>query len=317
MSTRPIPAPAKKFLPTPWLAQRHVQTLLAAVLPSPRLDLQSELVELPDGDAIQLLCTGPVAGRPVVLLLHGLEGSIRSSYARALLAAWEARGWCGVLLQARGSAQRPNRMARGYHSGDWADAAVVVARLQAAGATAVAGVGISLGGNVLLKWLGETGAACPLTAAVAVSVPYDLGACADALSVGFARFYQWHLLREMRASVWAKRHLNGITQAALRRLTTFRAFDDYLTAPQNGFAGVDDYYSRCSCRPFIAGIVRPTTLIHAADDPFVPQASLPTDLPPCVRLCLSTHGGHVGFLGGKWPQAWLPAAVSAALADHL
>ena len=306
-----------RFAPTPWLANRHLQTLAAALLPSPRLEVHTQLLELPDGDAIEVLRTGPVAGRPAVLLLHGLEGSQRSPYARALLAAFEQRGWCGVLLHARGSAQRPNRLARGYHSGDWADAAVVVARLQAAGATAVAGVGVSLGGNVLLKWLGESGSACPLQAAVAISVPFDLGACADALSVGFARFYQWHLLRDMRASVWAKRELNGLTVAALRGLTTFRAFDDQLTAPQNGFAGVEDYYTRCSCRQFLGGIVTPTTLIQAADDPFVPVASLPTDLPPAVRLWLSAQGGHVGFLSGAWPRAWLPGAVTAALADHL
>jgi uncharacterized protein len=90
-----------QFKPTPWLANRHLQTLAAALLPSPRLEVHSELLELPDGDAIEIRRTGPVAGRPAVLLLHGLEGSLRSPYARALLAAWQARGWCGVLLHAR------------------------------------------------------------------------------------------------------------------------------------------------------------------------------------------------------------------------
>jgi len=305
------------FKPTPWLSNRHLQTLVAAVVPSPRLALFTDTIELPDGDAIELVRTGPIAGRPVVLLLHGLEGSVRSPYARALLAAWHARGWCGVLVHARGTAQRPNRKVRGYHSGDWADAAYVVTQLQAQGATTVAGVGVSLGGNVLLKWLGETGAACPLSAAVTISVPFDLAACADALSCGFARFYQWHLLRDMRASVWAKRELNGVSQSTLKTLTTFRLFDDYLTAPQNGFAGVEDYYARCSCRQFISGIVRPTTMIQAADDPFVPLASIPTDFPPHVRLQLTTHGGHVGFLRGAWPQSWLPHAVTTNLQEFL
>lgn len=307
----------ESFKPTPWLAHRHLQTLVAAVVSAPRLALHTDVIELPDGDAIELVRTGPIAGRPVVLLLHGLEGSVRSPYARALLAAWHARGWCGVLLHARGTAQRPNRKARGYHSGDWSDAAFVVTQLQALGATAVAGVGVSLGGNVLLKWLGETGAACPLRAAVSISVPFDLAACADALSVGFARFYQWHLLRDMRASVWAKRHLNGLTRATLTGLMTFRTFDDHLTAPQNGFNGVDDYYTRCSCRQFIGGIVRPTLMIQAADDPFVPVTSIPTDLPPQVRLHLSARGGHVGFLHGAWPRSWLPDAVTTYLQEFL
>ena len=305
------------FSPTPWLANRHLQTLVAAVVPAPRLALHTDMIELPDGDAIELVRTGPIAGRPVVVLLHGLEGSVRSSYARALLAAWHARGWCGVLLHARGTAQRPNRLARGYHSGDWSDVAFVVGQLQDQGATSVAGVGVSLGGNVLLKWLGETGADCPLRAAVTISVPFNLAACADALSLGFAKFYQWHLLRDMRASVWAKRHLNGLTRPTLAALSTFRSFDDYLTAPQNGFAGVDDYYARCSCRQFIPGIVRPTTMIQAADDPFVPMTSLPTDLPPNVHLRLSPHGGHVGFLHGAWPRSWLPPTVTSILEEFL
>ena len=308
---------AAPFTPTPWLANRHVQTLMAAVMRAPQVSLTSESIELPDGDVIDLVRTGPAAGRPAVVLLHGLEGSVRSSYARAMLAAWHGRGWCGVLVHARGSAQRPNRLARGYHSGDWQDAALVVARLQTEGATAIAGVGVSLGGNVLLKWLGETGEACPLRAAVAISVPFDLAACADALSHGFARFYQWHLLRDMRASVWAKRALNGATRRQLRRLTTFRAFDDCFTAPQNGFADVADYYAQCSCRRFLASIVTPTTIIQAADDPFVPPASLPDALPSAVRLHLSPQGGHVGFLHGTWPRSWLPEAVTSALMEHL
>jgi hypothetical protein len=309
---------AADFTPTPWLANRHAQTLWAALAPAPRLALSTELVELPDGDAVSILSTGPVAGRPAVPLLHGLEGSITSRYARSLLAAWAARGWCGVLLHARGAAQQPNRLVRGYHSGDWADAAFVTARLRAAGATAVAGVGVSLGGNALLKWLGETGADCPLTAAVAISVPFSLAASADALTRGFARVYHRHLLRDMHASVWAKRHLNGLTRAELRRLTSFRLFDDFLTAPQNGFAGVDDYYQRASCRQYLGGITVPTTILQATDDPFVPLTCVPTqaELPPAVRLQLTAHGGHVGFLTGAWPRPWLPTAVSAALMPY-
>lgn len=305
------------FRPTPWLTNRHLQTLAAAIVRPPHIALTRSLIELPDGDAVEIVRTGPAAGRPVVILLHGLEGSERSPYARALLAAWHARGWCGVLLHARGTAQRPNRVARGYHSGDWADAAHLVGVMQAEGAASVAAVGVSLGGNVLLKWLGETGDTCPLAAAVAISVPFDLAACADALSHGFSRFYQWHLLRDMRASVWAKRALNGVTDDELRQLTTFRTFDDHFTAPQNGFAGVDDYYTRCSCRQFLGGITRPTTIFQAADDPFVPVASLPTALPTAVSLQLSASGGHVGFLSGWWPKSWLPDAVCAALAPHL
>ncbi len=307
------------FRPTPWLANRHLQTLWASVASAPHPALISEQVELPDGDALEIVRTGPLAGRPVLLLLHGLEGSIASPYARQLLAAAAARGWCGVLIHARGAAQRPNRLVRGYHSGDWADAAFVTQRLLTEGATAVAGVGVSLGGNALLKWLGEAGASCPLVAAVAVSVPFSLAACADALTRGFARVYHRHLLRDMHASVWAKRHLNGLTATDLKKLTSFRLFDDRLTAPQNGFAGVDDYYQRASCRQYLGGITMPTTIFQAADDPFVPPPCIPSaaELPPAVQLRLSPHGGHVGFLTGPWPRPWLPDAVIATLAPYL
>ena len=305
------------FIPTPWLANRHAQTLLASFQRTPRLDLTLALEELPDGDAVEWLRAAEPEGKPAVLLLPGLEGSINSSYAPLLLAAFAARGWCGAILHHRGAACRPNRLVRGCHSGDWSDAAAVTERLRLLGATRVAAVGVSLGGNMLLKWLGETGAANPLAAAVAVSVPFELGDCADALDSGFARIYRGHLLRDMRRSMLAKRHLNSFDRHWLGSLRTFRQFDDAITARQNGFANVEEYYLRCSCRQFLGGIARPTTIIHALDDPFVPRESLPESLPPAVRLVLTTHGGHVGFLTGRWPRSWLPEAVVAALAEHL
>lgn len=307
------------FSPTPWLAHRHAQTLLAAFLPAPRAGLITELVELADGDAVEIMRTGDPRGRPAVLLLPGLEGSISSPYAALLLEAWKAHGWCGTILHHRGSAQRPNRLVRGCHSGDWTDAAQVVAHLQRLGATRVAAVGVSLGGNVLLKWLGESGSACPLSGAVAVSVPFDLEACASALDQGPFNIYRWHLLRDMRASAWKKQHLNNIPWAELAALRSFHAFDDRLTAPQNGFAGVADYYQRNSCRQFLGGITAPTTIVHALDDPFVPPASVPTpaELPSAVRLVLSQRGGHVGFLHGWRPRSWLTNAITSHLEAHL
>ena len=305
------------FQPTPWLRQRHLQTLVPTIA-APLLvrawpTLVAELAELPDGDAVEWLHTGDPAGRPAVLLLPGLEGSIASPYAPLLLAAWAARGWCGAILHHRGAAGRPNRLVRGCHSGDWSDAAHVVELLRLRGATRVAAVGVSLGGNMLLNWLGETGASCPLATAVGISVPFDLDACARALDAGFSRFYRRHLLSEMRASMLAKRHLNGFTPAWLASLRTFHAFDDAITAPQNGFAGVADYYARGSSGRRVGGIRIPTTLLHAADDPFVPLASIPSDLPAAVTLHLSAHGGHVGFLSGWRPRPWLPDATCQAL----
>ena len=301
------------FRAASWLIGRHAQTIGGALVRTPWPTLVSEELELSDGDAVEWLRTGDPTGAPAVLLLPGLEGSIDSPYARQIVAACAARGWCGAILHHRGAARRPNRLARGCHSGDWSDAAAVCARLTALGAARVSAVGVSLGGNVLLNWLGEAGAACPLAAAVAVSVPYDLDACARSLDRGFSRFYRDRLLRDMRDSALLKRHLNGFTPQWLATLDTFRRFDDAITARQNGFAGVDDYYAKCSSGRRVGGIRVPATLIHAADDPFVPLNSVPRDLPASVRMELSPHGGHVGFLTGAWPRPWLPQRVIAAL----
>lgn len=301
------------FRPTPWLTGRHAQTIGGALVRTPWPTLIREELELPDGDAIEWLRTGDPTGVPAVLLLPGLEGSIDSPYARQIVAACAERGWCGAILHHRGAACRPNRLVRGCHSGDWNDVAAVAARLTSLGASRVSAVGVSLGGNVLLNWLGEAGAACPLAAAVAVSVPYDLDACARSLDRGFSRFYRDRLLRDMRASALLKRHLNGFTPQWLATLDTFRRFDDAITARQNGFAGVDEYYAKCSSGRRVGGIRVPTTLIHAEDDPFVPLTSVPRVLPPAVHMELSSHGGHVGFLTGTRPRPWLPQRVVTAL----
>lgn len=310
------PAAASVFRPTPWLRHRHLQTIAAALLPAVLPALERITLALDDGDQLDLWLTGPPAGRPSVLVLHGLEGSLASAYARQMLTAIAARGWCGAFLHARGSACRPNRLVRGYHSGDWQDAAAAGRWLVAQGATALGAVGVSLGANQVLVWLG-TGAACPLAGAVAISPPFDLGACADALGKGFSRLYGAHLLRQMRASILAKSALNGWTRARLNRLRTFRAFDDAITAPQHGFAGVEDYYQRASCAGHLAGITVPTLILHALDDPFIPATSIPRQVPPAVTLRLLNRGGHAGFLHGWRARPWLPAVALDALAPLL
>lgn len=312
------------FQPAWWLRNRHAQTLWASVIRrGPDIRLRRERLELPDGDFLDLDWAGEQG--PIVLVLHGLEGSSRSRYARGLLCAIRARGWRGVLMHFRGCSGMPNRLDRGYHSGETGDLAAVVATLRAREPdTPICAVGYSLGGNVLLKWLGESGAANPLAAAVAVSVPFQLDDAARTLEHGFARVYQWSLLRRMRRSLRRKfrRRASPIELEGLRALRTFRAFDDYVTAPLHGFAGVDDYYQRSSSRQYLGGIAIPTLILHARDDAFMTRAAIPQaqELSASVTLELSSYGGHVGFVSGAcpWrPSYWLEQRIPAHLARIL
>ena len=235
--------------------------------------------------------------------------------------------WRLAVLHFRGCSGEHNRLDRGYHSGDTADLAHFRAVLRAREpATRVAVVGVSLGGNVLLKWLGEEqGAPRPVAAAVAISVPFDLDGVARRLERGLSRLYQWHLLRNMRSRTLVKFRSRGgapIDLDAAGRARTFRTFDDVVTAPLHGFAGVDDYYTRSSCAQFLAGIATPTLVVHALDDPFTTPEIVPgpDDVGPGVTLEVSAGGGHVGFVAGgtPWrPRYWLEERIPRFLAGYL
>jgi predicted alpha/beta-fold hydrolase len=260
-----------------------------------------------------------------VLVLHGLEGSSDSHYARGLLATLVRHGWRGVVMHFRGCGGQPNRLARGYCAGDTADMAYVVDWLRRRAPDApLAAVGYSLGGNALLKWLSEAGADIPLRAAVAVSTPFVLDSTARRLQQGFSRLYQFHLLHALKRGYRAKfRHRSDgpVALAALATIRDFYAFDDRITAPLHGYAGVHDYYARASCRPGLRHIQVPTLILHALDDPFMRPEAIPEtgELSPSVRLELSPRGGHVGFVAGRWPwraHYWLERRIPAFLAEH-
>jgi predicted alpha/beta-fold hydrolase len=253
--------------------------------------------------------TSTSAPAPVLLVLHGLEGSSSSHYVRGLLAGARARGWRGVALNFRSCSGEMNRLPRFYHSGDTADLEAVVRRLIEREPGARLGiVGISLGANVLLKWLGEHGAEAPAAVAggVGISVPFDLAACARVLDRGFGKHvYTRNFLRTMRRKVVDKAaaHPGYVDVAAAQRARTFAAYDRAVTAPLFGFADERDYWRRASCRPFLAAIARPVLVINAVDDPFVPADALPApaEVAPAVRILLTPRGGHVGFVDGRWP----------------
>lgn len=299
-----------RFRPAPWLKNPHLQTLYASQFrPNPHLKLRRERLDLADGDFIDIDWTTGQAG-PIVVVLHGLTGNIRDSkYARGLMCAVHERGWRAVFMHFRGASEEPNRLPRGYHSGDYHDFAFLLKTLREREPnTPMAAVGYSLGGNVLLKWLGETGETELLQTAVAVSVPFDLSLCAEAINRGLSKLYQRHLIGEMRREVEKKFAVlePPFELPDLDTLRNFWAYDDAVTAPLNGFADVHDYYQRCSSSKFLPGIKLPTLIIHAKDDPFMSPEVIPQadELSAQTTLELSGTGGHVGFVSNQRHRPW-------------
>jgi len=322
------------FIPAWWLRGSHLQTLWNPFCRrAPALQRRRERLWLADGDFIDLDWHGPHdLTAPLVLVLHGLTGSSSSHYVLGLQQQLGERNWASVAINWRGCSGEPNLLPRAYHSGASDDLAEVIAHLQAARPLApLYAVGYSLGGNVLLKYLGETGAAAPLHRAVAVSVPFRLDQCADRIGLGFSRVYQAHFMREMVAYVKGKQRLfarqgNADHLSALERLgslqgmRTFWDFDGRFTAPLHGYADAHDYYRRASSRYFLPDIRIPTLLIQAEDDPFVFRHSVPepTELSATTTLELHRNGGHVGFVEGTplKPRYYLERRIPGWLAGR-
>ncbi|MFK8329001.1 hydrolase [Pseudomonas sp. BJa5] len=329
------PLPPSLFKPALGLGNPHLQTLWGPLWRKlTHLDRQRERLWLADGDFLDLDWHGPYeAATPLVLVLHGLTGSSSSPYVLGLQQAVASRGWASVALNWRGCSGEPNLLARSYHSGASEDLAEAIAHLRASRPQApLYAVGYSLGGNVLLKHLGEVGSASQLQAAVAVSVPFRLDQCADRIGLGFSRVYQAHFMREMLTYVKDKqRHFLHHGQheglAALERLgplenlRTFWDFDGRVTAPLNGFADAKDYYRRASSRYFLGENRTPTLIIHSSDDPFVFSHSLPaaSELAVDTTFELHTRGGHVGFVDGSLhnPGYYLERRIPQWLAGYL
>src|SRR5712692_11658655 len=231
------------FRPSWWCRNRHAQTMWGPLFRSIRLSLRRERVETSDGDFVDLdWADGAPPDAPLVLVLHGLEGSSTSHYVRGLLAGARARGWRGVALNFRSCSGELNQRPRFYHSGDTGDLDAIVRLLvEREPAARVCAVGVSIGGNVLLKWLGEGGSHVPsqLAAAVAISVPFDLARCARRLDRGFERaVYTGHFLRTLRRKVVDKaRSFPGFVDLdAVLRAHTFGEYDRAVTAPLHDFA---------------------------------------------------------------------------------
>lgn len=296
---------SESFRPAWLLRHRHAQTIWPALFRRIRpLPLVTECWPTADGEALDLELLPDRPGHPGVLVLHGLEGSSRAGYVRGVLAALDGLGWNAAAFSFRSCGPTAVRGRRLYHSGDTSDLPFLVDRLRARWPGVPLGaVGFSMGGNILLKWLGEEGERAPLEAAVAVSVPFDLGACAAALDGPglFPAIYRRRFLRTLRrkALALAARFPGLVDDEAVRACRTFAGFDELVTAPLYGFAGAADYWSRSSSAAFLERIRRPVRVIAAEDDPMVPAACLPRQAlaaNPFLDGRLLARGGHVGFV---------------------
>ncbi len=320
---------AVDFLPARWLPGAHAMTVFGALFrPLARPPARRERWELPDGDFLDVdRVAGPSPEAPVLVVCHGLEGSSRAAYVRGLTALARSRGLAVVAMNFRSCSGTPNRLPRIYHSGETGDLAQVVERLATERPRRLILLcGFSLGGNVVVKYLGERGDALPgpVAGAAVVSVPFDLAGCARALDgPGFWTWiYRERFLRALRAKALAlcRRFPGLLDPQAVRLARTFAAFDGAVTARLHGFASAEDYWTRSSSGRFIAGVRRPLLAISALDDPLVPASGLPLEAAranPMVTLVTTRAGGHVGFVSGSplRPGYWAEARAIDFLAS--
>ncbi len=320
----------KPFRPAIGLKNAHLQTLFPALFRrQPQPEVTIETFEFEDGDFVECYWHHkPLEGSdtPIVTLFHGLQGSFRSPYIQGMMHALHRAGLSSVLMHFRGCAGKENRLARSYHSGDTGDAEAWINHLKNDYShTPLYAVGYSLGGNMLLKLLGEQGSDSLLSAAVSISAPMQLDISAKRMERGFSRLYQHHLLRDLKASLGQKyknhdlKSLVGLDQKEIGKIKNFHAFDGAYTAPIHGFDSADDYYQKSSAKQFLKKIRTPTLIIQALDDPFMTDEILPeeAELSSSITIEVSPHGGHVGFVGGSLlkPRYWLEERVVSYLEE--
>jgi predicted alpha/beta-fold hydrolase len=324
------------FLPAWWLPGPHLQTVWGRMARNRRLVvLRREFLETPDGDELVLDHLDGIAGAPRVVLLHGLEGSSNSVYIQGFLQQVARRGWRATAMNFRSCARDtgdldrmlPNRRPRLYHSGETSDLDFVVRALalREPGVPLFA-IGVSLGGNVLLKWLGENPGQTAVAAAAAVSTPYDLGASGRFLETTLGRLYVGNFLATLKTkAVEAARRFPeaGAKMDIPRalRARSFWEFDDAANAPLHGFTGADDYYRRASSIGFVGRVTTRALCLSAEDDPFLPPEALErarAAASPAIDFRITCHGGHIGFVAGTtpWrPRYWAEESVLQWLAE--
>jgi uncharacterized protein len=302
-----------------WLPGGNLQTIWPVLCSRrpPDAPWRRERWDTPDGDFVDVdFIDAADAQAPLLVLLHGLEGSSQSHYARSFGFWVQRNGWRFAVPHWRGCSGELNLAPRAYHSGDYEEVDWLLTRLRSTAAAPLQVVGVSLGGNALLRWAAESGqlAATRVRALASVSAPLDLAAGGAALGRGFNRLvYTRMFLQTMKTKALAKlaQHPGLFDRERMLASRTLYEFDNVFTAPLHGFADTDDYWSRASAKPHLARIRVPTLALNARNDPFVPAASLPRDGSAHVTLWQPAHGGHVGFPGVGFPGhlMTLPDAV--------
>uniref|UniRef100_E6QQX4 Putative alpha/beta hydrolase, YheT type n=1 Tax=mine drainage metagenome TaxID=410659 RepID=E6QQX4_9ZZZZ len=313
------------YLSPAWLPGGHLQTLYPYFFsPKPSLAYRRERWELPDGDFLDADWLDGSPSAPLLVLFHGLEGNAQGHYALALMQEVKKLGWGGVVVHFRGCSGTPNRLARAYFAGDSAEIDWVLNRLRTQHSGNLYAVGYSLGGNALLRWLGEQGtdATTVLNAAAAVSAPLDLMTAGHTLDQGINRLlYVRHFLRSLKHKVRLKaRHYPHLFNTqAIKQANTLWQFDHHYTAPLHGYRSANDYWTRAASLPVLQHIAVPTLLINARNDPFLPGHALPetNQVSSSVTLDFPAQGGHVGFVSGHFPGhvQWLPTRIMTFFAQ--
>ena len=310
-----------------WLPGGHLQTIYPAkCITPPAVTMHRERWDAPDGDFIDIDFVEGLPGKPFIVLFHGLEGSSNSHYARSLMKYIEALGWSGAVPHFRGCSGEINRAPRFYHSGDSAEINWVLHRLNGhalrRNASNFFAAGVSLGGNALLRWLGESGEDAQfIEAACAISAPLDLAAGGAALSRSINMIYTRSFLQTLKPKCLIKlEQFPGLfDRDKMLAARNLYEFDNVVTAPLHGYRNTDEYWERASGKAVLHDITVPTLVLNARNDPFLPARHLPRSASRAVILEYPAHGGHVGFATGGIPGSlnWLPRRIVRFLSDQV
>lgn len=314
-----------KYRPPRWLWGGNAQTIYPYLMSTfATVYYRRERWELDDGDFVDVDWLDGSTDKPLVVLFHGLEGGSQSHYALSIMKYLQNRNWNGVVIHFRGCSGYPNRLPRAYHAGDSAEIDWMLKRIASIQSSSTQKInrttyvmGVSLGGNALLKWLGEQGKTANqhITAVAAISVPLDLVAAGNVLDKGFNQLYTQHFLNSLKHKIKEKeKKFPGLFDIkAVAKCSTLYEFDNLVTAPLHGFRDTDEYWTKSSSKPWLRYIKVPTLVINAQNDPFMPANVLPTYsmVSSSVTLEYPEQGGHAGFLHGTFPGKlmWLPERI--------